>query len=322
MSSTEPQTSAAPSEDSQYNNPETCNSKTERKFKDLKPKLLYNGILVGALLAYGIVGGFVFKTFETASVGFVGKLTETLPSSRDLLQELLSEVKSSPESANDENWQNLAVEKLEGLIRRKIDAEQVQEPVQWSFADSWLFACTIFTTIGYGNIAPLSIKGRIFCMLFAVVGIPLFSVVAGSLASFITDLIRTCHAEYHRRKQRSLAAQRKKDDSSSPDVKDEIPNLEIKPKHVAIACLGYLCLGALFFSLGEGWSLFESFYYCFITLSTVGLGDFVPCHVHHTSIFGMYILVGLVLVIMLFGAIEDVINRHCQKLKNKLKVVE
>lgn len=57
-------------------------------------------------------------------------------------------------------------------------------------------------------------------------------------------------------------------------------------------------------------------------LLSLGLGDYVPGHVHHTSLFGMYILFGLVLLIMLFGALEEVIAKHCQKIKDKLKVVD
>lgn len=37
-----------------------------------------------------------------------------------------------------------------------------------------------------------------------------------------------------------------------------------------------LLLPALFFSLTEEWGYFESLYFCFITLTTVGLGDYTP----------------------------------------------
>jgi potassium channel subfamily K protein 9 len=33
--------------------------------------------------------------------------------------------------------------------------------------------------------------------------------------------------------------------------------------------------GAILFHVQEGWSLFDSLYYTFITLSTIGFGDFV-----------------------------------------------
>ena len=33
--------------------------------------------------------------------------------------------------------------------------------------------------------------------------------------------------------------------------------------------------GTALYSSQEGWSYFESYYYCFITLTTIGFGDFV-----------------------------------------------
>lgn len=48
--------------------------------------------------------------------------------------------------------------------------------------------------------------------------------------------------------------------------------------------VGYLCTGfilyvtipAIIFSIIQDWTYFESVYFCFVTLTTVGFGDFVP----------------------------------------------
>ena len=53
-----------------------------------------------------------------------------------------------------------------------------------------------------------------------------------------------------------------------------------------------------------------------------GLGDYVPRNMHHTVFFGGYIIVGLVLVIMLFSAIEEEITKRLDKIKQMVGLVE
>ncbi len=49
---------------------------------------------------------------------------------------------------------------------------------------------------------------------------------------------------------------------------------------VIIIIIGYIFLGAFMFSKFEGWTLLQSVYFCYITLSTIGFGDYV-CHIFH-----------------------------------------
>ncbi|KAK1896166.1 Potassium channel subfamily K member 5 [Dissostichus eleginoides] len=57
----------------------------------------------------------------------------------------------------------------------------------WDWGNSVIFAATIVTTIGYGNVAPKTQGGRVFCILYGLCGIPLCLVWISQLGSFFGD---------------------------------------------------------------------------------------------------------------------------------------
>lgn len=71
-----------------------------------------------------------------------------------------------------------------------------------------------------------------------------------------------------------------------------------------VSCMSTLCVGALAFSNFEGWSFFHAYYYCFITLTTIGFGDYVALQNEHAlqtkpeyvAFSFIYILTGLAVI--------------------------
>ncbi|XP_070562514.1 uncharacterized protein [Ptychodera flava] len=62
--------------------------------------------------------------------------------------------------------------------------------VKWEFFTGYVLALTIITTIGYGHILPRSSRGQVFCMFYAIIGIPLFLLFLGNLGTCIATWVR------------------------------------------------------------------------------------------------------------------------------------
>ena len=60
------------------------------------------------------------------------------------------------------------------------------------------------------------------------------------------------------------------------EVEKPAPIERVPPLPVLAFFSVYLVIGAVLFSAWEGWSFLEGFYFTFITLTTIGFGDFVP----------------------------------------------
>ena len=80
--------------------------------------------------------------------------------------------------------------------------------------------------------------------------------------------------------------------------------------------VAYLMVGAACFNAWEGWNLLDSAYFCFITLSTIGLGDLTPGKSleadrsyesgHGQLIFCcLYLVLGLAIIAMSFNLVQE-----------------
>ncbi|XP_026860668.2 potassium channel subfamily K member 3 [Electrophorus electricus] len=160
--------------------------------------------------------------------------------------------------------------------------------VQWKFAGSFYFAITVITTIGYGHAAPSTDAGKAFCMGYALLGIPLTLVMFQSLGERINTFVR-----FLLHKAKKYMGLRRAEVSMANMVTIGF-----------FSCVGTLCVGAAAFSHYEGWSYFHAFYYCFITLTTIGFGDYVALQKdnalnndpHYVAFSFVYILMGLTVI--------------------------
>ncbi|XP_022080753.1 potassium channel subfamily K member 18-like isoform X1 [Acanthaster planci] len=74
------------------------------------------------------------------------------------------------------------LQKYEKLVKKFRNLDPSGKPM-WNYFGALFFSATVISTIGYGNIAPVTIGGRVFCMIYAVFGIAMLLLVLASIGS-------------------------------------------------------------------------------------------------------------------------------------------
>ncbi|KAH9394223.1 hypothetical protein TYRP_004272, partial [Tyrophagus putrescentiae] len=187
------------------------------------------------------------------------------------------------------------------------------EYINWSFINSFFFAITVTTTIGYGHLTPSTFFGKIFCIVYALFGIPITGLLIGSLADRFSKLyspktiIRKTNTY-----QRQLSARL----------------LMLKKGLISLVpwFFVFLVVPALIFTFFEDWTFLDGFYYCFVTLSTIGFGDFVAGSFEKDYIWVYKILVvfwiifGLAYLSMVLNFItQSLRSRHISNVMHSLR---
>ncbi|XP_074517272.1 potassium channel subfamily K member 10b isoform X1 [Sebastes fasciatus] len=164
-------------------------------------------------------------------------------------------------------------EKLEELLKHAIDAvsagvspigDTSNNSSYWDLGSAFFFAGTVITTIGYGNIAPSTEGGKIFCILYAIFGIPLF----GFLLAGIGDQLGTIFVKSILRVERIFRQKHKQISQTKIRVTSTI-------LFILAGCIVFVTIPAVIFKHIEHWTTLDAIYFVVITLTTVGIGDYV-----------------------------------------------
>lgn len=329
----------------------SCLGKTKRFIRTI-----YKGArsLVGLiilLLVYAFVGAAIFLLIESRHEQ---KYKSNITSVREnATGELL---KISARINNITQWK-LETEALlisyESSIREAINNNvNTDSTVEvWTMWSSMFFVFTVFTSIGYGNITPVTSLGRVVCMIYAGIGIPLallllaelgkrFTVVLKFLWAFVRRYYYTGYCRRMRDKNPFQKKYKLNGDHAEEEVKcDEeksasgdrsrsgsrvVYGYEVDdefnvPIAVAIIILFvYILLGALMYSLWESWGFIEAIYFVFISISTIGFGDVLPAHQHFFVVSSVYMYIGLSLVSMCINVAIEYFNVVAIKAKRKM----
>ncbi|KAM4632898.1 LOW QUALITY PROTEIN: potassium channel subfamily K member 10a [Polymixia lowei] len=208
---------------------------------------------------------------------------------------------------------------LEALIKHSVDAVNAGvSPIgdtsynssHWDLGSAFFFAGTVITTIGYGN-APSTEGGKIFCILYAIFGIPLF----GFLLAGVGDQLGTIFVKSIAKVEKIF--RRKHNQISQTEIRVASTLL-----FILAGCILFVTIPAVIFKHIEGWTALEAIYFVVITLTTVGIGDYVAggdrrieYRKWYRPLVWFWILVGLAY----FAAVLSMIGDWLRVLSKKTK---
>ncbi|XP_043490077.1 TWiK family of potassium channels protein 7-like [Polistes fuscatus] len=277
----------------------------EETIRKLKSVAGHVGLLI-TLMLYTAIGGMVFRQIELpAELARLERLRVKLRTQRYRFLDMIS---NNTDVSNLRTLVSVKLREYEEAIQETAQAgmlvsfvtETIEQSDQgltelppistdrWSILQAVFFASTVLTTIGYGNVVPSTNYGRIFCILFAIIGIPLTLTVIADWGKLLPEVVV----------QLTVIAKSKLHFlTTAPCIQMNPTGRKSVGAVAAVALLFvYLACGAGMFMLWEDdWGFFEGFYFCFVTMTTIGFGDLVPKKPKYTLLCTLYILVGLAL---------------------------
>ena len=213
------------------------------------------------------------------------------------------------------------------------------------FANSLIFAASVYTTIGYGNIAPDTFACRLATCIYAIVGIPLFFAFLKDMGQLFSQLfirgwrlagrLRRRWKRHRHRDQnatlRSLAAKsvlpahitvnmHKVLSHSFSGTSNKVREQRKVFLWAVVFFIIYLAgCSWVFWWMEPEWDLWTSFYFLFTSVALVGFGDVFPRRPSVVLINFAFIVLGIVLFGMCYFILQEEIREKAFQASRRVR---
>lgn len=207
------------------------------------------------VFVYLLLGGLFFHLIEgryeeaqrAAAVEELGKLESNA-------RVFLNSLNISNETVPDGKLKLLSSYLVEVSENISTLTSQSSSVMKWTFGRSMYFSFIVITTIGYGQLAPVTVNGQILLCFYALFGIPIFLLLVTETSKAFTStfdrvVLRKVKKERYRWIAIALA--------------------------FGVGIITMIFIPAAIYGAIESWPYSTSAYFCFVSLSTIGFGDYV-----------------------------------------------
>ncbi|TRY90098.1 hypothetical protein DNTS_031596 [Danionella cerebrum] len=253
--------------------------------------------VLAAVLLYLVLGALVFGWLEAPSEERAHR--ELLASQSSFLQ---NHTCVAPHSLSQ------FTQKVIDAIEAGVDARSTSNYTsRWDPSNAFFFCGTIITTIGFGNISPKTRGGQLFCIFYALMGIPMFGILLAGVGDHLGTLLRRAVGKIE-----TLFLRK--------GVKPTSVRVISAVFSILIGCLVFIAVPTMVFQEVERWSLLEAVYFVVITLTTVGFGDYVAENRREgTPLYKPLVWLWIVFGLAYFASILTMIGNWLRVLSKKTR---
>ncbi|CAF2485759.1 unnamed protein product [Rotaria sp. Silwood2] len=164
-------------------------------------------------------------------------------------------------------------------------------------------ARTNFTT--YGHVSPMSDTGRIICIIYAIIGVPMTLLLLTIIVRKLLILLNNTYLWFRRKF------------SSNQRSESKIRFIHLLIIFIFSLIFLFIIPSIIFAHIEENWTFIDAFYFCFISLTTIGLGDFVAGdsptqrnRLFYKICLTIYLLVGVTIMMLIVAMVSQIPELH------------
>ncbi|EFO16875.2 hypothetical protein LOAG_11628, partial [Loa loa] len=244
------------------------------------------------LFFYLLIGAIVFVQIESPAEE---SDMEAYQEFRSQWDQLLKKA-GFKENDIDQLFTDIRIMALKGIWTEK----NVTTEPSWTFGQAFFFVGALISTVGYGHVSPRTREGKFFTIIYCLIGIPM------TLALLSALMVRL--------KNPSVWLRCKLNTRLGHLFRDtQIQIIHLSFVSTLLLLFVFVVPSYIFTKIETDWDFLDAFFYCFVSLTTIGLGEYVPgdqpdqqFRTFYKIIVTVYLIFGLSCMMLFLATLYDI----------------